>query len=101
SFGFPTVRRYFPDAKVYLVDDSGPALIGSEIPDGYRAAWYEHWDLGPFLDPICPDCRDDFSALIPAAAKLYPNDRMALLSSMRDGTISQYLLKSPGSFEAD
>lgn len=101
AFGFPIARRYFPDAKVYLLDDSGPPLMGSAIPDSFRAAWYKNWNLGPVLDPTCPDCRDDLSLVIPAYVPRFPDDRMALLSALQDKTISGYLLRAPATFESD
>lgn len=101
AFGFPIARRYYPDSKVYLLDDSGPPLMGSAIPDSFRAAWYKNWNLGPVLDPTCPDCRDDLSLVIPAYVPRYPDDRMALLSSLQDKTISGYLLRAPATFEGD
>lgn len=101
AFGFPTARRYFPDAKVYLVDDSGPPLIGDAIPASFRAAWFKNWNLGPVLDATCPGCRDDLSLVIPSYAPRYPDDRMALLSSLQDKTISGYLLRAPATFEND
>ncbi len=101
AFGFFLTRRYYPDAKVYLLDDSGPPLMGSAIPDSFRAAWFDHWNLGPVLDSTCPGCRDDLSLVIPAFVPRYPDDRMALLSSLRDKTISGYLLRAPATFESD
>ena len=47
----PGVPRYWPDAKAYLVDDSGPPLIGDAIPAGTRSAWYARWGIGASLDP--------------------------------------------------
>jgi len=95
--GFGTVinyeafRHYWPAARAILVDDSGPPLRASGAGPGQVALWYEAWNLGTALDPLCGSaCRTDLSAMLPALARRYPGDRMALLSSLRDQVISGY-----------
>lgn len=59
-------------------------------PDGLAAV--------PIL-PGKPDCSADLSLAIDALAQRYPDDRMALLSSLQDSTISLFTDQSPASFE--
>jgi hypothetical protein len=90
---YAAFRWYFPDAQGYLVDDSGPPLVGGDLPSGMRDAWYNAWHLGASLDLFCVECRDDMSAAIPALAQMHRGDRLALVSHARDLTMSTFLLQ--------
>jgi hypothetical protein len=81
---YPTFRASWPDAKAYLVDDSGPPLIGDAIPATTRAAWYGSWNLGASLDAFCPECPADLSAGLTEIVRRYPQDRVALVSHLQD-----------------
>lgn len=105
--GFGAVMNYVPlrerlrPAKSYLIDDSGPLLVGDAIAMSLRDAFYSSWNLGVAADPLCGQaCRTDFSAGLTALAERYPADRLALLSSLRDVTIRTYFQLSPEAFEA-
>lgn len=103
-FNYDLFRSYYDgdDQKVYLLDDSGPPMIGDAIPGDYRDAWYLQWRLDKILDPLCgPECRADFSVGIPKLAAKYGADRMALLSTTRDQTIRTYFQLSPDDFTAE
>jgi hypothetical protein len=91
-------RARWPDAKGYLVDDSGPPFVGSDINLALRASWSAAWGLDRTLAPFCPACFDEGSPLVPAdlsqafptlAAK-YPQDRIALLSTRQDAVIRAF-----------
>ena len=82
-----------------LLDDSLPLLQGDDIQPWLRETWTDTWDLHPLLDGLCPDCGTDFSRLHARLAEKWPDDRMALLSSEQDETISGYLLMSGPHFE--
>jgi Pectinacetylesterase len=88
---YEAFRWYWPDASGYLVDDSGPPLVGDDIAASMRDAWYDAWHLGASLDPFCVDCRDDMSAGITAIAKAHRGDRVALLSHVDDLVMSTFL----------
>ena len=95
-------RSYWPDAKSYLVDDSGPPLIGNAIPASTRSAWYASWNMGAALDGPCPGCRTDMSQGLAGIAARHPNDRVALLSHLQDlvirGFYGTYTLTPTPSF---
>jgi hypothetical protein len=93
-------RTAWPGAKGYLIDDSGPPLIGNDVPSTERTAWYASWRLDLTLAPLCPGCRDDLSQILPTLAAKYPQDRIALLSSRRDPVISAFLFQTPSGFES-
>jgi hypothetical protein len=84
---YPRFRERWPDARTYLVDDSGPPLEGDAIPRSTRDAWYESWDLGASLDGFCPGCRSDFSGTLREIVRRYPGDRVALVSHLQDEVI--------------
>lgn len=92
-------RRYWPDARSYLVDDSGPPLAGDAIPPGSRSAWYASWNMGASLDGFCPGCRTDMSQGLREIAARHPEDRVALLSHLQDevirGFFGTYSLSPP------
>ena len=92
TLNYDLLRRAYPNAEVALVDDAGPLLEGDGIPADERAAWYANWHLGDVVDPLCADCRGDLSKLYPALVAKYPQDRMALLTSLQDSVIRTYFL---------
>lgn len=86
---FTKAKAAWPNAKTYLVDDSGPPL--ANIPAATVAAWVREWDLGAAVADVCgAACAGSpptLAPIIPALAKKYPGDRFALLSSLQDNTI--------------
>jgi hypothetical protein len=92
TLNYDLFRRAYPQAQMTLVDDSGPLLVGDGIPADERAAWWANWRLGDVVDPQCADCRGDLSRFYPALVAKYPQDRMALLSSLQDQVIRTYFL---------
>jgi hypothetical protein len=87
ALNYDLIRRYFPKARGYLIDDSGPPMIGEAIPLELHDKWYDAWGLEQTLTPLCPDCKRDFATLVPILAKKYQGDRMALLSNNQDSVI--------------
>ena len=98
---YDLARRSFPDARMYLVDDAGPLLEGSAVSDSLRSAWISSWNIGGFIDDLCTGCSADFSLLESKLVQRYPGDRLALLSSLQDGTISFYFSLSAQTFQTD
>jgi hypothetical protein len=96
TLNYDLIRRAYPGAEVALVDDAGPLLEGDGIPADERSAWYANWHLGDVVDPVCVDCRADLSQLYPALVAKYPQDRMALLTSLQDQVIRTYFLIALG-----
>ena len=94
--GFSTVtnyeafRWYWPQAKGYLLDDSGPTLVGDDIDADLRTTWYEAWNLGASLGQFCVECRTDMSAGFAAIARKHPGDRIALVSHVEDPVMTAF-----------
>lgn len=101
TLNYDLIRRYFPGAKVTLLNDSGPMLKGSAFAPSLRTAWTQAWNYGAALDAIDPTIQSDFSAIYTALGTKYPKDRMALLSYSQDEVISRYVGITATQFETD
>jgi len=83
---FDLAKQTWPSSKGYLVDDSGPPL--DEIPQATIDAWYQEWNMGDVVTPLCGiACKQDLSLVLGALSARYPSDRLALLTSTQDATI--------------
>jgi Pectinacetylesterase len=98
---YDLARKTFPQSRMYLIDDAGPLLEGDAVPAAERTAWISAWNIGGLIDDMCVGCRDDFSRLNSVLTNRYPNDRMALLSSLQDVTIRTYFMLTPDQFQTD
>jgi hypothetical protein len=100
ALNYELVRSHFPNADVFLLDDSGPLLKNNAIPQPLRDAWAKAWNYNAVFDAIDPAVKNDFSAVYPALARKYPQDRMALLSSQQDRVIRTYVGLSATGFQS-
>ena len=92
---YDLTRKTWPKSRMYLVDDAGPLLEGDALPAAEKQAWISAWNIGGFIDGLCAGCQTDFSQLETTLTTSYPNDRMALLSSLQDVTIRTYFMLTP------
>jgi hypothetical protein len=101
-FNYDEMRAHWPAAEGYMIDDSGPLLGGDAIAPQLRTAWAAAWGNEQVMDSVCGStaCRTDYSRVYGALSARYPDDRLALLSSLQDQTIRSYLGLQPASFEA-
>ena len=100
AINYDLVRPYFPSAQGYMLDDSGPILVGDDIPAKLRQTWITAWGLQARLDARCPECSTDLSAMLTHHAADYPHDRFALLSYTQDAVIRTFLgLRSATAYE--
>lgn len=97
---FDAVRRRWPAARGYLVDDSGATPVGNDLSPLLRGAWILSWNLDASLLAACPGCRDDLSAILPVLSARYPGDRLALLSTTRDVVMRGFFVLDAPAFEA-
>jgi hypothetical protein len=88
---YPALRWYWPHADGFLIDDSGPALVGDDVPVSLREAWYDSWHAGVSIDPICVDCYDDLSLAWTTLAAQFPDDRLAFVTHERDWLMSSLI----------
>jgi hypothetical protein len=99
TLNYDRMRQTYPGARMYLVDDAGPLLEGDAVPPTERAAWFSAWNIGGLVDSFCTGCENDLSNAYPSLNGRYPNDRMALLSSLQDATIRSYFMLTPDQFQ--
>lgn len=98
---YAAFRDALDPAASFLVDDSGPLLIGDAIPATTRSKWFSQWRLDAVVDPVCGQgCKTDLSLLAGKLATRYPDDRMSLISSVADATIGAYFQLDATAFEA-
>ena len=98
---YEAFRWYWPDARGYLIDDSGPALVANDVPADFRQAWFANWRLGVATDPFCLDCRYDFSMAFTELSEMHPDDRLALVSYTQDTVMGPFMLDTGTQFETD
>ena len=91
AINYDLVRAYFPRAQGYMLDDSGPILVGDDVPAKLRQTWIATWGLQARLTARCPECSTDLSAMLTHHAMDYPHDRFALLSYTQDSVIRTFL----------
>jgi len=98
----PLWREYFPAAKLYVIDDSAPFLVGDAIPATTRAAWFSSWNLAAVVDPTCGQaCRNNLAAFYPALAARLPGARIAVISSLQDNVIRALFSESGTQLESN
>lgn len=87
-----------------LLDDSGPTLVGTAMPPGLLATWWDTWGLGSTIGADCPSCETDLSAIWPILHGRYGQDRLALVSTTQDATMRGFFAApdpmSASTFEA-
>jgi hypothetical protein len=89
---YTTARRYWPSARMYLIDDSLLFFAANETPAQTMSSELANWGIQPLLREICGDdtCQADFSRIYTGLRRQFPSDRMAVISYEQDGTMSLY-----------
>ena len=88
------VQKVFGDARVDLVDDSGPPLPAPYLSESIEGQWRAAWSLNTAMPEGCGECQTDLSALFGYYAANLPQNRGALLSYTHDQVIASYFLIS-------
>jgi hypothetical protein len=96
---YDTFRSFWPSARLYLIDDSGPPLQGREASTAVDQ-FDVPWNVYATLDAFCPACRQDLSNAFAALSTKYPNDRVSLLSYERDTIIPLFFSMTTDTFVA-
>ena len=100
TFGItPVVRLAYPDANLYVLNDSGPGIFSSKEP----AIWplmIKTWNLDPLLPQDCTQCHEQliylYNWLLARDSKL----KIGLFSSYQDATVSPEMGMSGAENEA-
>lgn len=83
----PIVRLAFPDARLYVLNDSGPGLFRTKEP----ALWpilIETWNLAPMLPADCPECKTQLIYLFDWLLERDPALKIGMYSSYQDAVVS-------------
>ena len=83
----PIVRLAFPNAELYVLNDSGPGLFRIKEP----ALWpnlIETWNLTPMLPSDCPECKTQLIYLFDWLLNRDPELKIGMYSSYQDAVIS-------------
>jgi Pectinacetylesterase len=82
----PIVRLAFPDARLYVLNDSGPGLFRTKEP----ALWpilIETWNLAPMLPADCPDSKTQLVYLFDWLLDRDANLKIGMYSSYQDSIV--------------
>ncbi len=98
-FNYPLVRDAYPSARSILVDDAGPPLDPQAVRPAIRDAFSGQWGSVAAVKDLCAECVTDWPKYVSFLSKRYPSDRLALLSSMQDEIIRQFMSLSATAME--
>ena len=92
SFSFTCIhvdfyRQLYPSVKrSILLDDSGPILDDQAIPVCLQENWRQTWNLNASMPKDCPCLgnKGNIVAMWAYGQKKYPQDSLALISSLSD-----------------
>lgn len=84
------VQEAFGDARVDLIDDSGPPLPPPYLSDSLEGQWRAAWNLNATLPEGCTECQNDLSGIFGFYAQNLPKNRASLLSYTNDQVIATY-----------
>jgi len=91
GFNYHRLARVFP-GKVTLLDDSGPVMRDEYLAPCLQTTWRSVWGFDATLPIACDDCFNSDGGgihhIFEFIARRHPNQRMGLISSERDATIS-------------
>jgi hypothetical protein len=93
SYNYHRVAQAFGDARVTLLDDSGPALGNKYMTPCLQEQVRDIWNLDATLPQDCAECLEEggLSKLVPYVADRYPDRNFGLITSTRDGVIRLFL----------
>ena len=81
------MRLAFPDARLFVFNDSSPGLFPTKEP----ALWptlIKTWNLEPMLPADCPECKTQLAYLFEWLLDRDSNLKIGMCSSYRDGVVS-------------
>ena len=91
---FDRTQQAFGTTPVYLLDDSGPPLADMFLTPCLQQMFRSSWNLDAVLPAGCSACRQaDGGGMMNALGYLadkYPDRRMGIVTSTRDGTIRSF-----------
>jgi hypothetical protein len=100
TYAVPLIRAVYPDATIYLLNDSGVGIM----PQGVIAQMLSDWNATRFIPKSCADCMDESGCLVNFYSWLLSEDpgiKMAVMSYTRDTVIAdEYSSLGQDAFES-
>jgi acetyl esterase/lipase len=93
------VRLQFPEAQLYVLDESGLGIMNPEIRGTYDAA-FRVWNFAHLLPPGCPECSRQLIYLFPWMLARDPRLKVGVFSSYHDEYFTRNWEMSPQDYEA-
>jgi Pectinacetylesterase len=93
AVNYDRTAKAFPGVKVSLIDDSGPPMAEEFVSACLQRKFKDIWGLDKTLPAGCPDCKNNdafMEPLIKYITTTYSNQRLSVISSSQDGTISLF-----------
>jgi hypothetical protein len=91
AFNYDRIAEAFPNAAVSLLDDSGPPMADEYMAACLQKQWRDAWGLDLTMPADCDECfPEDGGGIVHLAEYLgakYPDQHLALISSVADNTI--------------
>ena len=93
-YNYSRVKEAFGQRPVFLIDDSGPPLPDMWLTPCLQTRLRQTWNLAETLPPTCSACTGadggGLANALPFLAEKYPDERLALITSTRDGVIRTF-----------
>jgi hypothetical protein len=100
TINYMSARQYWPNAEMYLINDSLPFYPPSEYPAATLSSELTNWGITPLLEQICGTaCTSNFSLVNAGLRAQFPSDRMAYMGFNEDETMSAYYETLPQLFD--
>jgi hypothetical protein len=87
----PITRLQFPDAQLYVVNESGPGLYDPAKRNDFQLI-LKTWNLEPYLPADCPECREQLLNLYPWLLARDPKLKVGMFSSYLDSVVGEEYL---------
>lgn len=95
----PVVRVEFPDARLYVLNVSGPGLVDPARPEGLRVL-EETWNIGQFIPADCPRCDEQLTYMYSWLLERDTALRVGLFSSYQDAVTSSGWGMAPEAYQS-
>jgi hypothetical protein len=83
----PVARLAFPQARIYVLNDSGPGIFNPQKPEIWKEV-RKTWGLDSIFPEDCTDCTRQLSAFYDYLLNSDPNLKIGLFSSFGDAVVA-------------
>jgi hypothetical protein len=95
----PMVRLQFPEANLYVLNESGLGLRNPDLRSTYELA-YRIWNINQLIPGDCPQCSDQLIYMYSWLLARDPHLKVGVFSSYHDATFTANWEMSPEAYEA-